>query len=259
MHAPGTLFNDQFGGDWEGYLTAIEGASPAIEVLGVTDYFSIACYRAVRASRSAGRLSGVRLLFPNVEMRLDIATEKKKPINLHLLFSPEDPDHESRIERVLSDLTFEYAGTQYRCTPGDLAQLGRAVNPHQRNETAATSEGANQFKVTLDKLKALFRGHEWMVRNCVVVVSSSSNDGTAGLKNDASFSAMRKEVERFAHVVFASAPSTRMFWLGCQPGMTVPMLEREYRGRKPCLHGCDAHDVKKVGAPDGERYCWLKA
>lgn len=35
VHAPGTIFNDQFKGDWEAYLAAIEGATPAIRALGI--------------------------------------------------------------------------------------------------------------------------------------------------------------------------------------------------------------------------------
>lgn len=131
LHAPGTLLNDQFAGDWEGYLAALEGAVPTVEVVGVTDYFSIACYRELRKHHKAGRLAGVKLLFPNVEMRLDVATEKKRPINIHLLFSPEDEHHEQEIERVLAELDFEYDGRKYRCTPFDLAALGRAHNPRQ--------------------------------------------------------------------------------------------------------------------------------
>ena len=41
VHAPGTIFNDQFKGDWEAYLAAIEGATPAIRALGITDYYGL--------------------------------------------------------------------------------------------------------------------------------------------------------------------------------------------------------------------------
>ena len=34
LHAPGTLFNDQFRGEWEAYLTRIEQSEPRIEGLG---------------------------------------------------------------------------------------------------------------------------------------------------------------------------------------------------------------------------------
>ena len=35
MHAPGTLLNDQFGGDWGAYLKQVEKSSPQIVALGV--------------------------------------------------------------------------------------------------------------------------------------------------------------------------------------------------------------------------------
>jgi hypothetical protein len=69
LHAPGTLLSDQFNGDWESYLTSIETASPPVEALGVTDYFSIQTYRKAKEHKAAGRMPGVKLLFPNVEMR----------------------------------------------------------------------------------------------------------------------------------------------------------------------------------------------
>ena len=55
MHAPGTLLADQFGGDWEAYLTAIEQSDPLILALGVTDYFCIQTYKEVRKRKAAGR------------------------------------------------------------------------------------------------------------------------------------------------------------------------------------------------------------
>jgi putative AbiEii toxin of type IV toxin-antitoxin system len=258
LHAPGTLLNDQFAGDWNGYLAAIETAAPVVEVLGVTDYFSIGCYKAVRVRQRDGRLPNVRLLFPNVEMRLNLETEKKRGVNLHLLFSPDNSDHESQIERVMAELTFEYKGRKYRCTDGDLLLLGRAHNAAATNDDAARKEGANQFKATLDQLREMFRGDAWIARNCIVAVAASNHDGTAGLQKDSSFDALRREVERFAQVIFAATPSTRDFWLGKNANCDPKRLDAEYGGKKPCLHGCDAHSVAKTCAPDETRHCWIK-
>jgi hypothetical protein len=47
LHAPGTLLNDQFGGDWNAYLAKIETSEPRIEALSVTDYFCIDTYKAL--------------------------------------------------------------------------------------------------------------------------------------------------------------------------------------------------------------------
>ncbi len=258
LHAPGTLLNDQFRGDWDGYLAAINDATPTVEVLGITDYFSIATYRAVRKLHLAGRLPKVKLLFPNVEMRIDVATERKRPINVHLLFSPDDPCHEERIEQVLARLKFEYRGRPYHCTPDGLQALGKTHNPAQTDPVAARGEGANQFKVTIHDLRELFRNDLWVAQHCLFAVCTNSTDGVAGVQKDSSFAAWRTEIERLAHVMFSSNPKTRDFWLGKSTGYDPARIEHEYGGLKPCLHGSDAHNIQETAAPDEERYCWLK-
>jgi ABC-type lipoprotein export system ATPase subunit len=259
MHAPGTLLADQFGGDWEAYLTAIENSDPVILALGVTDYFCIQTYKEVRKRKAAGRLQDVEFLFPNVEMRLEIKTAKSHGINLHLLFSPDDPQHESTIERILGRLHFRFQDQDYACNKHELVALGRAFDPKQTDEGGAHRTGANLFKVSFPELQKLFREEQkWLSKNCLVAVAGSLNDGTAGLQEDASFAALRQEVERFADIIFASTPSQREFWLGKTPKASRKTIEEKYKALKPCMHGCDAHWVNKVGAPAEDRYCWVK-
>lgn len=258
LHAPGTLLNDQLGGNWEAYLECVERSSPPVHALGVTDYFCIQTYREVRKRKAEGRLSQVELIFPNVEMRLDLKTERKKPINIHLLFSPDDPSHEVEIERILSYLTFEFRERKYRCTLVDLAELGRAFDPQQTAGRGAIRAGANQFKITLPDLRQLFRDDVWLRKNCLVAVAGGLGDGTSGLQEDDSFAAMRREIEAFAHIIFASTPSQRDFWLGKSPNADRSFIERTYGTLKPCLHGSDAHRDGQVAAPDLDRYCWIK-
>ena len=258
LHAPGTLLSDQFGGNWEKYLQRIEMASPPVHALGVTDYFCIQTYREVRRRKAEGRLPSVVLIFPNVEMRLDLKTEKKKAINIHLLFSPDDPNHEAEIERILGHLTFEFRERKYRCTLAELAELGRAFDPQQTDKQGAIRAGANQFKTTLQDLRQLFRVEAWLRKNCLVAVAGGLGDGTAGLQEDDSFAAMRREIEASAHIVFASTPGQRDFWLGKKQNADRSFIERTYSCLKPCLHGSDAHREGQVAAPDLDRYCWIK-
>lgn len=258
LHAPGTLINDQFQNDWDGYLKAIENATPMVEVLGVTDYLSIECYKAVNAQKTGGRLPNVKMIFPNVEFRMTVETDRLKGINLHLLFSPEDADHVERIERALSALTFEYKGSPFRCNLTELALLGQAHHNGTIETIPARGIGANQFKVPLEQFRKLFRNDKWVAENCLVAVAASNNDGTAGLQNDASFAALRQEIESFAHVIFSSNSKTRDFWLGKSASDDLKSLETKYGGRKPCLHGCDSHSVAKTCKPIENRYCWIK-
>lgn len=257
IHAPGTLLNDQFGGDWEGYLDKLESATPAIQALGVTDYFSIESYLKVRAWKKEGRLPNTTLVFPNVEMRLDIKTQKDKGINIHLLFSPDDPDHVSHIVRLLSKLTFDFCERQYACTPEELAQLGLAFHGSPLDDAAARRKGANLFKTQLSSIKKLLKD-SWAQQNCLVAVAVGSGDGTAGLQSDDSFAATRQDIERFAHIIFSANPKTRMYWLGKGGEKDRAAIEKAYRFLKPCLHGCDAHDPQKIGQPTDDRFCWIK-
>jgi hypothetical protein len=259
LHAPGTLLNDQFKWDWAAYLERIKNSSPGVKALGVTDYFSIGTYRSVREYFKKGELGEVELVFPNVEMRLDIKTEKKIPINIHLLFSPEDKNHEDEIERILGQLKFEYRERFYACTHPELSALGKDfLGKRDADELQARRTGANQFKVSLQDLRALFRQEKWLRRNCLVAVAGSSNDGTAGLQGHESYSAMRREIERFADIIFASTPSQIEFWLGKKEGFDRSFIERTYGGLKPCLHGSDAHREGTVAEPPLGRSCWLK-
>lgn len=78
LHAPGTILNNQYCGEdaWEQFLAKLEGSTPRIRAIGITDYYSVDTYVAVRKHKQAGRLSDVDLVFANVEMRYRIGTAR---------------------------------------------------------------------------------------------------------------------------------------------------------------------------------------
>ncbi len=69
------------------YLTTLEGLTPKIEAIAVTDYYVTDTYEEFLKHKAAGRLPGVKLLFPNIELRLDVAA-KSGFVNVHLLGQP---------------------------------------------------------------------------------------------------------------------------------------------------------------------------
>ncbi|WP_336314312.1 MULTISPECIES: TrlF family AAA-like ATPase [unclassified Shinella] len=259
IHAPGTVLNDQFNGtdSWEQYLTRIEMAAPVIRALGVTDYYLLDTYERVRdAKHRDGRLPGVDLVFPNVELRLAFGTVKGNWVNCHLLVNPQDPDHVGATQRFLAQLTFEYSGDRFACTPDELTRLGSRIDPGLSGR-AALARGATQFKVSFEQLVELYRAIDWAQANVLIAVAGSEHDGTSGMRGEAE-GAQRQEVERFAHIIFASSISQRDFWLGRKSSATPDDIRSRYGALKPCLHGSDAHETAKVGAPDGDRYSWVK-
>lgn len=252
LHAPGTLRNDGFGNDWDGYFNAIATADPQPIALGITDYFTLRSYKEFQRRRPTS-LGSVSLIFPNVEMRLTVETRQGHGINLHLLICPDDVEHVARAEEKLAQLTFEFRQDRYPCTDDGLRRLGRAQPGNARlDDEAALREGANQFKVELGQLRSLFERDEWLRRNVLVAVAAG-NDGLAGLARDAAFRAQREELGRIANVVFSANPKDREYWLGHHAD-----FEANAQSPKPCLHGSDSHAVASVLRPDLDRRCWIK-
>ena len=107
-----------------------------------------------------------------------------------------------------------------------------------------------------DQLRTVFNGSEWAKQNILIAVSGGTGDGTSGLRQAAD-ATMRQEIEKFAHIIFSSNPAQREFWLG-KRNLTIEELHSRYDGCKPCLHGCDSHDLQSVGLPRHNRFSWIK-
>lgn len=250
--------NNQFSGPtaWTDYLTALESATPVIEAIAVTDYYVTDTYEDVLRHKAAGRLPDIKLIFPNVELRLDVATARGGFVNLHLFVSPEDPKHVDELQRLLSRLQFNVMQDRFDCTRADLMRLGKKADPNITDDNAALAYGANQFKVNFQKLREVFSESGWAKKNILIAVAGGAADGTSGVR-EAADQTIRREIEGFAHVIFASSPAQREFWLG-RRDLAPDEMRARYGGLKPCLHGSDAHKLDDVASPFGDRFSWIK-
>ena len=257
VHTPGTVLEDRFPKDkgWELYLDALEAVTPRLQAIGVTDYCITRSYERMREEKAKGRLKDCEVLFPNVELRLKIGTAKGNFVNIHLLASPEDPNHVEEMNRFLGRLSFTAYDDEFTCTPSDLARLGQRAHHRELDEEAALKHGVTQFKVSLDNLLHTYRSIDWAQENIVIAVAGTA-DGTSGVR-EAADTTLREEIEKGAHAVFASSLKQRDYWLG-NGAASVAELHERYGGPKPCIWGSDAHDLGRVGKPDEDRFCWLK-
>ncbi len=148
IHAPGTVLNDQFEGtdSWEPYLEALERTAPPIRALGVTDYYNTETYERVIEAKRNGQLAACDLIFPNIEMRLGVGTVKGKWVNIHLLVSPDDPNHLAELKRFLARLTFKAHEDTYCCNKDDLIRLGQRFDPKLKDPAAALQCGSEGWR-----------------------------------------------------------------------------------------------------------------
>ena len=202
-----------------------------------------------------GRLHECDLLFPNIELRLNTGTVKGNFVNIHLLVSPEDPNHLDELERFLGRLSFAAFNDSFACTPSDLMRLGRRADSTRLDQQAALSRGIGQFKISLDNLLETYRSIDWARENIIIAVAGNA-DGTSGVR-EAADTTLREEIEKAAHAIFASSLRQRDFWLG-RGAASVAELRERYGGPKPCLWGSDAHELARVGNPAEDRFCWIK-
>ncbi len=259
IHTPGTILNDQFKGlSLDDYCKALTACDPSIRAVGVTDYLSIDQYEELVKKKQEGKLPQVDLLFPNVEARLDVATGKGRGVNIHLLFCPDDPTHATEIRRFLGHLKFRHKGENYSCTGADLIKLGRAVDPTVDHDAKALGVGVNQFKISIEGLEDELKTNVWAQQNLLIAVAASSNDGVSGVSTpDQAFDATRTNIEATSHLIFSGNPKDALFWIG-KGKLSASEVSKKYGSLKPCVHGCDAHSMDKVGRPDEDRLCWIK-
>jgi ABC-type lipoprotein export system ATPase subunit len=205
----------------------------------------------------AGAGRGIAMIFPNVELRLSVATARGVGVNLHLMCAPE---HVDELDRILSKLEHTTPQRDYSLTPADLVALGRFhAGDGALDEDAALKVGIRQFKVEFAQLQRVFAKDDWAKEHCLVGFAGAQGDGTSGVRtDDGQFESTRQSMERFANVMFTANPAQREFWLGKSDKIDRATLEQRYGSRKLCLHGCDAHELAKVAKPDLDRFCWLR-
>jgi exonuclease SbcC len=252
--------NNQFEGTsdadkWEKYITALE-ALGTYGCLGITDYFSVDGFKKAREFKMAGRMSDISFLLPNIELRIVPVTGSEKAINMHLLVDPKIADDLDDL--LFSNLHFVYQGNQYKATRTGIVGLGRAfANDSTLDQDSAYIKGIEQFKIEVSQLRNCLSAHPLLSKHSLVAVANSSNDGNSGIQ-DSGLAALRQEIYRLSHCIFSGNPNDRAYFLGLRAD-NAEQVRATYGSTKPCIHGCDAHDLLKIGKPDFGRHTWIKA
>jgi hypothetical protein len=273
VHSPESALANNFpykgeNPDWEQYLSAIESIAD-LQVLGITDYFSVAGYREVMKFKNAGRLSNIALVLPNVELRLNNLVYRNKDeqepprrLNLHVIFSEEvAPD--AIEEHFLRQLRFNYVGVPqgknevWNASRAQIEELGKKIKKEQHTFIGSDFEvGCTVVTVDVNDVKDALENRPSVFKNKYLVILAEEH--LSFIKWEGQDHQIRKVLLQGADAIFSGNPETRSWSLG-KKDLNEDQFRTEFRSLKPCVHGSDAHSIAKIGNPEENRFCWIKA
>ncbi len=267
VHTPASVLNNQFGNDWDSYVkllfnTAIQRE---IEVIGITDYFSIEGYKKIiteyinddnklatlfkdELSKDENYISKIKqiLLLPNIEFRLDKIVSSKKDgqqprrLNYHVIFSNEVSIADIE-ENFLEDLEFSYQGTtehgleRRKLKKCNLEALGQKLrSEHQPfNQLSDYYVGCMNAVVSeSDICKILKKDRPQLFQNKYILVLAEEYWDLVDW--DGQDHNVRKNILSISDMIFSSNEKTRQWALSKN-------FQEEFGDNKPCIWGSDAH------------------
>ena len=282
VHTPFSALNNGFGSNFDQYAKLLleRAVEKGIAAIGVTDYFSIEGYKHLRTLFSDGprlrALVGAEvaakaqqiLLLPNIELRTSVIiarpNNKDSRVNFHVIFS-DDVAPDAIEEHFLRELKFTAQGSpdnpdeRWSLTSENLATLGKKLKEQHATFQSQTDLYVGMMNAVVaheDVTSVLERQTSRFKNRFLIVVpadedlSKCSWDGQAHLT--------RKLFIQKSHMMFSGNPGTREFGLG-RKHETVEDFVAEFKSRKPCIHGSDAHSYGSLFESAEGRNLWIKA
>jgi hypothetical protein len=282
VHTPFSALNNGFGSDFDQYAKLLleRAVEKGIAAIGVTDYFSIEGYKRLRSIFSDGThlraLVGAELavkaqqilLLPNIELRTSVIiagpNDKASRVNFHVIFS-DDVAPDAIDEHFLRELKFTAEASpdnpdeRWSLTSDNLASLGKKLKEQHTKFQSQTDlyVGMMNAVVTHEDVTSVLERQTSRFKDRFLIVvpadedlSKCSWDGQAHLT--------RKLFIQKSHMMFSGNPGTREFGLG-RKHETVQDFVNEFKGRKPCIHGSDAHSYSSLFESAEGRNLWIKA
>jgi ABC-type lipoprotein export system ATPase subunit len=282
IHTPFSALNNGFGTDFDTYAgkMLIQAFEKKIAVVGITDYFCIEGYKALKhlisdrkqllsvvGSEEVAEFVLQMTFLPNIELRgfpIPDSEGRNKRVNFHVIFS--DRLDIADIEEVfLRDLKFTAEGNpqgtdeRWPLTLRNLETLGKRLkSQHERFQSQTDlyigmmNAVINHEDVTnvLESKPSIFKDNYLFCLASDEDLSKYSWDGQGHLT--------RKILIQKSDILFSSNSNTRLFGLGKKHPSTDDFI-KEFKSFKACVHSSDAHTYEQLFEPDDRRYTWIKA
>ncbi|MCG7377375.1 ABC transporter [Paenibacillus sp. ACRSA] len=287
VHTPES-YQQRFGQDWVRYVDALKqkAINHEIEVVGVTDYFSVDGYDKIKKEFANGnsylQLSNGKKLYlmPCIELRLDAFDTRENSINLHLVFNPKL--EASTIKGALLDnLDVRYQGSMLKCKHEDMVKIGYSevnkgafnINLDVHSIDAAQQKkykkiALDMITISMDNLKEILTQCGISRSDYLILVAYKGHGSLSNMpwSDQSNYTGrlgnIKQTLLNFSDMCFTHNPSDIKFLLGQSSYASVETFQSRFRSLKPSVWGSDAHDLNNLFHPSNgasQNYTWIKA
>jgi len=223
VHAPGTKLSDGYGKpiDLDRFCRTLELCD--VQVFGITDYFSADGFYAVADKYHDLFPDSEKVLFPNVELRLNESVNGSNQIvDIHLVFRPDEA--RETIARLLGELK---------------TQITDANDRHLRCNELTTETHFQQATVTREDLTQAIEetfGKAAIRADNVLIIVPSNNNGIRAGGGQQRKANLADQIDKMCDGIFGNSSNVEYF-LRTNRAEDATQKTR----RKPVFACCDAH------------------
>lgn len=286
VHSPFSELKNGFGTDFDNYAKEllIRAKDNGIACVGITDYFLVDGYKRLRElidddtklesllDPSYFEYAKQLLVLPNIELRSSTIVRRTDAnggthdsrVNYHIVFS-DSVSAETIEEDFLRELKFSADGApatpdeEWPVTRRNLETLGAKLREQHQHFRERSDIFIGMMNAVVDHNAAIkvLEGKPSKFRDRYLLGLECDEDLSAVSWNDQGHQT-RKLFYQSSHFLFSSNDNTRKFALGQFHDSAEAYLE-EFKTKKPCLHGSDAHGFDELFSPEDNRFNWIKA
>lgn len=233
VHAPGTKKNDQYltqkslGEALDLFCEKIEQSEVA--VFGMTDYFSADPYFAFVKRFKEKYPQSKKVFFPNIELCTnDVVNAASEEVNLHIVFNPFVPNHESDIKSFLQHLD-----------TNKTAIANKRVKACELSTVKDFEEATTNRQFIEDAFKEVF-GSAADLMDHLLVITAANNDGLRAPRGRKRKALISDELDKFSHAFFGNSGNIAYFL------KTDRLEDKNPIDPKPVISGSDAHSFEEL-------------
>lgn len=238
IHTPFTKLNDQYkvnqGEDvWDKYCETIEKSD--VEVIGITDYFSIDNYLLFLDKFKTKYPNSHKRFFPNIELRLEVSVNSaNEEVNIHIIFS--NKVKKKKIKDFLSKLETNRTKSGANIFCSDLSS------------EEDYKKACIDYKKLKPTLKKIFGDND-----CYLIVAPVNNQGLRPDSHSPRKLITSDEIDKICDCFFGNSSNVDYF-LDTQRYEADSNGKKEFSKSCPVVTGSDAHSFEDLELKLGKNY-----